>query len=270
MIKLKIGMLGLGMICEPQSLSEMVETRYEAYLDNGNPQYLLNIKWEEPDSALINPGGTIDHVEGRYYQSVYVISDPNYAATIDPTASSAQLRFRSARPVEDVDYFFRLVISHGFLQTGGFLFHSAGIVRNENAYLLFGKSGSGKTTAARHARGGAILSDDLVGVSPTREGIMAYSTPFWNPGWERQTNMKAGVAGFYRLVKSHEIALEPMRGSIAVSEILSSIPVVPQNEKYCTQLISTIQNMVAQVGAYYLHLRRDDAYWSVLTPGESA
>jgi len=106
-------------------------------------------------------------------------------------------------------------------------------------------------------------------VLPTEDGAIAFSTPFWNPGWAQHEKTAARLAGFYRLVKSQKIALEPARESMAVSEILSSIPIVPQNEEFCTQLIPTIQTMVAKVGVHYLYLRRDDAYWEVLPPGIS-
>ena len=267
MIGLEISSVKIELKVEPKSLAEMIRDRYREYIADGSAQYSVNVAWEPLEIAENRPNHTIDQAAGRYDHGIYVIASPSYSATIDQKSTRAELLFRSSRPLEDIEYFLRIVISHGLLGLGGFLFHSAGIVWEQQAYLFFGKSGSGKTTTARNAGKRLILSDDLVGVLPTDENVAAHSTPFWNRGWAQQAKTSALVAGFYRLVKSQTVTLEPMRESIAVSEILSCIPIVPQNEAYCAQLIPTIQNMIDKVGVHYLHLRQDDAYWDVLRLG---
>lgn len=267
MIGLEICSVKICLTCEPESLAEKIAARYQEYLADGIPEYSFWIKWEAPSHQAEYPGDTIDKIDGRYHQGCYVISSPNYAATINLKSARAELIFCSSKPLDDIEYLLRIIISHGLFEKGGFLFHSAGIVRDKKAFLFFGKSGSGKTTAARHSEGLTILSDDLVGVLPTDNGAMAYSTPFWNPGWSRREKTQEKIAGFYRLIKSQSVALEPMRGSLAVSEILSSVPVVPMNEEFCAALIPTIQDIISKVGVYYLHLRKDDSFWDVLLPG---
>ena len=267
MIGIEIGTVKIDLMVAPKPLAEMIIERYREYLAEGSSQYSVNLEWEPLVTGENFPDQTLHQAEGRYEKGVYVIASPSYSATIDQNSSRAELQFRSSRPLEDIDYFLRIVVSHGLLGTGGFLFHSAGIVWQKKAFLFFGKSGSGKTTTVRHAGNRLILSDDLVGVLPSDENVIAHSTPFWNRGWAQQAKTSALVAGFYRLVKSQTVSVEPIRESIAVSEILSSIPIVPQNKDFCAQLIPTIQSMIEKVGVHYLHLRKDDAYWDVLRLG---
>jgi hypothetical protein len=267
-IGLEISTVNLRLACEPESLAKKITSRYHEYSADGTPDYTIVINWEKPSVDALSRGETIDRIEGRYIQGCYIISSPLYTGMINPESAQAELNFCSPTPIDDIEYFLRIILSHGLYKKGGLLLHSAGIVRDDKAYLFFGKSGSGKTTAAQHSMGFNILSDDLVGVLPTDDEVMAYSTPFWNPGWDRHTKAKARVAGFYRLVKSQTVALKPMRESLAVSEILTSIPVVPMNEEFCANLIPTIQDMLSRVGVHYLHLRRDDSFWDVLQPGE--
>jgi hypothetical protein len=93
---------------------------------------------------------------------------------------------------------------------------------------------------------------------------MAYSTPFWNPGWERRAKVQAKVSGIYRLVKSDTVSIAPLKESQAVSEIISSIPVVPLNNEYCSQLIPIIQRVITRIGAHYLFFKKDNSFWQLL------
>jgi hypothetical protein len=267
-IGLEIGTVKLMLVCEPDSLAELISKKYHEYAYDGTPEYIVNIKWSKPSADAVPNHETIDKIDGYYSQGSYVISAPQYSGVINLQSLQTELHYSSSLPIYDFEYFMRIVISHGLYEKGGFLFHSAGIIRDDKAFLFFGKSGSGKTTVTQHSAGLRILSDDLVGVLPAADGVVAYSTPFWNPGWDRHKKAQAKIAGFYRLVKSNFVAEEAIPESLAVSEILSSIPVVPLNEEFCANLIPTIQNFLCQVNAYYLHFRPDDVFWKVIRHGE--
>jgi hypothetical protein len=256
-----------GLICEPISLARMISQRYQEYSHDDPPDFIVRIKWTKPASNEINRGERIEKIDGFFDQGCYILSSSVYSGSINPESRYAELTFTSPMPLEDIEYFLRIVLSYGLSEKGGFLFHSAGIVRGNHAYLFFGKSGSGKTTVAQYSEMYTILSDDLVGVLPTDNGVMAFSTPFWNPGWVRHPKTQAPVAGIFKLLKSQQVSLEPIRESVAVSEILSSIPIIPLNLQFCNYLIPTIQDVISQVGVYYLNFRKDDSFWDVLVPG---
>jgi len=268
MIGLDISTVKVKLVCEPISLAKMILEKFQEYAYDGTPEYVLNIKWITPSADAGHNHETIDQIDGYYSQGNYVISSPQYKGKINPQSSQAEFIFSSPMPLYDFEYFLRIVISHGLYKKGGFLFHSAGVIRNDRAFLFFGKSGSGKTTTARHSTGMKILSDDLVGVLPDSDGVVAYSTPFWNPGWNQYERIQARVAGFYRLVKSSSVTKVPIPESLAVSEILSSIPVVPLNEQFCLNLVQTIQDVLSRVGAYYLNFRPDNTFWEAVGHGE--
>lgn len=268
MIGLEVSTVKLMLECDPESLGQQIIEKYHEYAFDGAPEFDVKIKWLNPGTDTRHNQDTIDKTDGIYAQGSYVIESPQYRGTIDIKSSQAELHYSSPLPFYDFEYFLRIVISHALYKKGGFLFHSAGIVRDDRAYLFFGKSGSGKTTVAQHSAGLKILSDDLVGVLPTDGGIVAYSTPFWNPGWIRHERAQAKIAGFYRLVQSKVVADEPIPESLAVSEILSSIPVVPLNGEFCANLITKIQTILYQVEAHYLHFLPDDTFWQVIWRGE--
>lgn len=267
MIGLDISTVKVKLICEPPSLARMIAQKYNEYAFAGTPEYVIKIKWSRPNTDVTHRQATIDKVDGYFSQGSYIISSPQYSGLVNLQSAQAEFEYSSPTPIYDFEYFLRIVISHALYQKGGFLFHSAGIIRDDRAFLFFGKSGCGKTTVARHSTGMRILSDDLVGVLPAEYGVVAYSTPFWNPGWNHHERANARVADFYRLVKSTDVTKVQIPESLAVSEVLSSIPVVPLYEKFCANLIPVIQDVISQVGVYYLHFRPDNTFWDVVRHG---
>jgi len=88
----------------------------------------------------------------------------------------------TAAPSEQtLDAFLRSFISFQLLRSGGFMLHSAGLVKNGRAYLFLGKSGAGKSTLSKlaAANGFEVISDEINLVRPGGSGFRAYGSPFW-------------------------------------------------------------------------------------------
>ena len=185
---------------------------------------------------------------------------PGYTGFID-TASHSSLRIASDQPFNGVEYFLRVVYALLCFEQGGLMLHAAGVVRNERAFLFFGRSGAGKTTAARNALDGIVLNDDLIALLPEDHGWRAYGTPFTNPTQTRPSSASAPVAGLFRLVQSPTLAIEPLLGARALAELLTSIPVLNGSPSppisRCRQLLDTIP-------AYKLFLRPDPSFWPLI------
>lgn len=114
---------------------------------------------------------------------------------------------RAAPRVQTFDAFLRSLISCLLIRSGGFMLHSAGIIRKGKACLFLGKSGAGKSTLARLAasEGAEAVSDELnlvrfekgellksprapflkggrsvdTGRPPGKGRFMVYGSPFW-------------------------------------------------------------------------------------------
>jgi len=88
----------------------------------------------------------------------------------------------TAAPSEQtLDAFLRSFLSFLLLRAGGFMLHSAGLVKNDRAYLFLGKSGAGKSTLSKlaAAAGLEVISDEINLVRPGSNGFRAYGSPFW-------------------------------------------------------------------------------------------
>jgi len=192
---------------------------------------------------------------------------PDYQGEIDLEAGAGYLSLRSARPVEDVDYFLRVIYAFLVFRAGGILFHAAGIVRGEKGYLFFGYSGSGKTTVARLSPHDTILNDDLVVLMPEGGNWVVYATPFWNPTQVKPSASSAPVARLLRLVQDKKVYVEPMEKGQALAEVLASVPVVSTDPANTLALIQRCSNLIENVPVQRLHFLPDDSFWGVIHQG---
>jgi hypothetical protein len=167
-------------------------------------------------------------------------------------------------PFNAVDYYLRVLIALLVINSGGFLFHAAGIVRNEKAYLFFGHSGSGKTTVSRLSIHDLVLNDDLVLVIHEPPGWRVYATPFWNPSQVQPTPHSAPLAGIYHLVKDKRVFREEMSQARAIAELITNVPVVSQDSASSRKLLALLNQLYLDVSVYRLHFLPDESFWSAV------
>jgi hypothetical protein len=142
--------------------------------------------------------------------------------------------------------------------------HSAGLVRDDLAYLFFGHSGSGKTTVSLLSPDAIVLSDDLVALRPVEGNWMAYATPFWNPTQARPNPYAAPLAGLFRLVQDQRVWLEDISLALSVAELAASTPVVSADRLRSSLLMMRCAQLVRQVRVKRLHFRKDATFWQAV------
>jgi hypothetical protein len=88
------------------------------------------------------------------------------------------------------------------------LLHASALVRNDRTAIFLAPGEGGKTTAARLAPSGIILSDDQVLVRQTHGGFQASGTPW---GLFSDSKRQAPLSGLFLLEKSRHFALNPLQ-----------------------------------------------------------
>lgn len=83
----------------------------------------------------------------------------------------------------------------------GLLLHAAAGVIGDGAWLMPGRSGTGKSTAVRAGNFDRVLSDERVVVRRRGDGFVAWGTPWWSEG--RRHPLDAGSAPVAGLVALH-------------------------------------------------------------------
>lgn len=257
---LAIANIAVTVSCNTPVLTAALWQRYRAFATRESAQFTVRIDLEgtQRASALLDTGI-------RFHDGVLRFTAPGYEGFINEEAGGGELRLSSAQPVEEVDYFLRVVYALLALHAGGLLLHAAGIVRGGRAYLFFGPSGCGKTTVARLSRSGRVLNDDLVLLLPAAKGWQAYATPFWSPSQVRPTGPAAApIAEMFRLVQDIEVYREEISQAEALAALMASVPVVTSDPQRVYRVLDVCRHLLQTVPVARLHFRRDASFWRLV------
>lgn len=104
----------------------------------------------------------------------------DFRAVLDLDRRSGELL---AAPNEQcLDAFLRSLTSFFLNRAGGFMLHSAGVVKDGKAYLFLGKSGAGKSTLSKLAAGRPgieLISDEINLLRRGKGRWRVHGSPFW-------------------------------------------------------------------------------------------
>lgn len=139
------------------------------------------------------------------------------------------------------------------------MIHASGVILNHKAYLFVGKSGEGKSTAAKLA-GGKILADDRSIFRIIGEKVYIYGSPFpeANPFPKQNSRYELGAIFLLRKVRSiAEVICKPITKKSALFKLLPHAVIrdeAPPEEKQ-QQIIWTFhlcQKLVVNIPVYTL------------------
>lgn len=126
--------------------------------------------------------------------------------------------FAATASSQCLDAFLRSFISFMLIRSGGFMLHSAGLVKGGRAYIFLGKSGAGKSTLSKlaasgpHPRSGAgveVISDEINLLRFEKGRFRVYGSPFWG---EMRADGRQGswpLGGIFLLKKAKTNRLSP-------------------------------------------------------------
>lgn len=229
---------------------------WSAGLDNAPWQVSL-----AADATLSPPEGPLFEALPRSHAGICSLDAPGFVGRIVAADGRAELRAHPQATPADAGYFLRVTLALQAFAYGGLLFHAAGVVHRERGYALFGRSGSGKTTAAKLSAPAPVLNDDLVLLWPEPGGWQMYATPF---GRGRGDRLVAPLRGLLHLVKAPDIALKPLRPSLALSELAANTPVLSGDPVWLHDALARWDGLLNRVPVWALHFRREVNFWEVI------
>lgn len=126
----------------------------------------------------------------------------DFEAVLDLGTGAGTLK--AAANEQCLDAFLRSFISFLLIRSGGFMLHSAGLVKNGKAYIFLGKSGAGKSTLSKLAvsAGAEVISDEINLLRFEKGRWRVYGSPFWG---EMRADGRPGtwpLGGIYLLGKA--------------------------------------------------------------------
>jgi hypothetical protein len=250
---------------QDQVLGAQMMARYKDFVREQQPEFKVAV---QTFSIPVSPNfmaEVVFHYDANGNKMTFDL--PGFNGDIDLDSNTANLFTSNSRVIETTDYLLRVIFALLIFKKGGVLFHGAGIVRDGYTYLFFGHSGSGKSTVARFSPHDTVLNDDLVVLMPHGDGWTVFATPFWNPTQVRPVHASAPLKGLYRLVQDKQVFLEPLGAGHALAELISNVPVIPENRFLNMELFIRGRQLLDGVPAYRLHFLPDDSFWQVITAG---
>jgi hypothetical protein len=258
-VGLAIAGTGVVIDCTDEALAQALRLRYADFPPEGSPEARISVQVAQGETA-----GIEDIPQVKFLGETLELEGTRSRGFFDTAQGCGELIAEPGDPVMAVEYFLRMVYALLAFQRGGMLMHTAAIARQGRAYLFFGRSGAGKTTASRVSSGCIVLNDDLVLLLPEGQGWMAYGTPFWNPRQVRPARYSAPVAGVLRLIQDKHVFLEPMSSGEALAELLAGIPIVPADPQRSAEVLRRGARLLGSVPVYRLHFLPDNSFWRVI------
>ena len=257
---LRIRLMGL-----PDAALEASRMQYRDFVSADEPAHVVSVR-RGADLYLPIPEDKYMNLESRAVPEGTLIVSHHFAALRSDREGVllVSLWERADSVLGAVENYIRILVAEFAVKQESVVLHSAGVVRDGEAYVFFGHSGAGKSTVAELSAPLPVLSDDLVLLRKLPEGWSACSTPF--AGSYPQNKKAAGsfpIAGLYLLRKSAENSTHPVARPIAVGMLAAAAPFLNENDRL-HRLLPLLDDLCLRVPVFTLNFRKDSSFWEVL------
>lgn len=247
-----------------------------------------------PDSLTLETVSTTDRAQFLSTDAVRPLIDPpfrkvrdenlllfwsyDFACLVDEESRQGKLvlcRTDSDVYAMNISNCIRLLFAFNAVKYRSFLLHAAGLSRHDKVHVFFGDSGAGKSTIASLSTDALLLGDDQVMISPHHGGVSGEGTPFMggqrlhamlHGGTEPNESLRLPVAGFYRLIKSENVALKPISKTEAIPALLSATSFLSEPSFGIEGIMALVEEAAMAAPIYDLYFRKDNTFWDIL-PG---
>jgi hypothetical protein len=238
--------------------------RYEAFLVEGQADWTVTLLAEPALDAPAAPWVRHDDATTTFHVGYS-------RGVIDLGAGAAQVYAPS--PVSGpaaVERVLAFLCSHDLPRRhNALLLHGAAVVRRGHGLALVGRSGTGKTTAARLASGHAdVLTDESLIVSLAGGRPLLVSTPFWGASTPRELIQRVRRAAPLRalLLLEHgaRFRLEPLSAGEAALALLTTEKLAVERVSSATAWLEVAGRLAAATPVYRLSSLPATELWSFL------
>ena len=186
------------------------------------------------------------------------ISRGDFRASADLRAGTGELSI--APNEQSLDAFLRSFLSFSLLRAGGFMLHSAGLVKAGRAYVFLGRSGAGKSTLSglAAASGAEVISDEINMLRRERGRFYAYGSPFWGEMRSEGRQGRWPLGGLFVLKKGRTHGLSPCGAAAALPVLLRCVVNFERTPEAGRLAMDNAASLLAGVRAGVLEFSKKD------------
>jgi hypothetical protein len=221
----------------------------------------------EPDFQFeidIQPGrGVGEGVQVWRQGRMWHMTRGDFEAEWDPDRRTGVVR--QGRNRYGFDSVLRIVHSLVLARRGGFLLHSASVIRNGTAFLFSGVSGVGKTTISSLAPADVtLLTDEISYVGREQNQYRAYGTPFAGELAKIGENVSAPLKALYFLAQGPENRIEPLKPTDAAAMLLRNTLFFAHEPELVRMVFNNACEFACRVQPSRLTFTRDRRVWELI------
>lgn len=159
----------------------------------------------------------------------------------------------------------RLLISEAALQKGGFLFHSAGVIFENQGILFTGPSGAGKSTLSEMiAPFCKVISDEIVVILPGSNSYIFHSTPFGTRPQNFYEPIAAEIKKIYNLKKGITNEFVKLDKKQSLNTIMSGICAFPTSEESAQYIFNNALSVQKTIPCFNLQFSKFQPFDNIL------
>jgi hypothetical protein len=170
--------------------------------------------------------------------------------------------------LQAIENVLRLFLAYRVFDAGGLVLHSSAAVVGERAFLFVGRSGAGKSTAARLSleAGHGVLSDDLNAIERSADSFRLRALPF--TGDLAPSVARPGSFPIERLCRleqypSHEAT--PLSRAEQVALLVACAPFLNADPERSSALLERAAALAEALPGCTLRFRPDAGFWGPLS-----
>lgn len=152
------------------------------------------------------------------------------------------------------------IVNHNW----GLLIHSSCVIENGKAHIFAGKSGAGKSTAAKLSYPRDLLSDEATLVKITHDNITVYNSPFRSELETIGTENSSLLASIHVLLQALQNKKVRIRKSDALLTLMDKVFYWIQTPEETRKILQLLEILINTVPVYELHFQKNNKFWELI------
>lgn len=253
---LTIGDVSVKVESSDQSFIDDLTVKYQHFLDQAPNQIAARIHVTH-QTFLSRSDILVTQSDG-----IYDIDGGEFKGHLDLNSKITSATMRAEISV--FDSFLRVFYSILLTQYDGFLVHSAGLKKDQNAYLFAGPSSSGKTTTAIRAKDFSVLNDELTLVRKVEDTFYLFSTPFAGAYDQTIERLSAPLKEIFFLDKQLSEAFVSVDKIQCLVQLLENVFFFDSSLDANQRILNLCHQAASEVGAFKINVLSRDNLWELV------